>query len=212
VAQVSSRKHQAFAVKAANELRTKTQAIAARLAQQRSKAGKRDPAAPLAAAEAYTELFRGQLTRLAKLLRPGEEASFDALTSPVEMSRRLQLDLWVFAQLCRAVEGVFQSPDADRSEAALAALRTCIGEFEGVSYQLLRYGDIEPFDRFIAIISEHATVPKGPVARARLGEDCRLFAQVAQSVFAAVSRRAELKNSPFNQRGGRALLARYWAP
>src|SRR5262249_26161329 len=119
-------------------------------------------------------------------------------------------DLWVFAELCRAVEGAFSSPEAEKAEAALGALRGCIAAFESVGYQLLRYGDIEPFDRFFAMMGELSTVPKGPVARARLGEDCRLFAEVAQATFAAVSRRAELRSSAFDLPGARSQLARYW--
>ncbi len=210
VERMGSRKHQAFAMKAAGELQARTAEIAATLDKPRAPPAAWEGLAEAAAA-GYTKLFRGQLARVAKLLVPGEESSFDGITSVLDIAMRLQRDLWIFAELCRAVEGVFHNGEAEQAEAALAALRSCIVDFEAVSYQLLRYGDIEPFDRFIAIIGELSGVPKGPVARARLAEDCRLFAQVAQATFAAVSRRADLRSSAFDLKSARWGLSRYWS-
>ncbi len=195
----------------------------------------RDPEAPRAAAAAFTQLFRAQVVALAAALgsnghgatEQGIKDAFEALVSPEERAHRLRQDLWVFAQLCRATEAALRRNDAaaeepgnegaasaarQRADAHLAALGRFLADFHAVSYQLLRYGDFEPFDRFAALLTELPWPPEGPGMRQRLAEDLRLFGKVLESTFRAVSRRALLRERAFERAEAEALRDRYLPP
>ncbi|MBF5042565.1 hypothetical protein FGE12_09150 [Aggregicoccus sp. 17bor-14] len=191
----------------------------------------RDPEAPAHAAAAFRTLFREQVVALAAALgangHSSPEDAFEALVSPEERAHRLRQDLWVFAQLCRATEGALRrdeaagaagapGPDASdtarRADAHLAALGRFLADFHAVSYQLLRYGDFEPFDRFAALLTELPWPPEGPGMRQRLAEDLRLFGKVLESTFRAVSRRALLRERAFERAEAEALRDRYLPP
>ena len=190
----------------------------------------RDPEAPRGAAAAFANLFRAQVVALAAALGSnGHGASeqdikdaFEALVSPEERAHRLRQDLWVFAQLCRATEGALRrndaapeeapSPESRRADAHLAALGRFLADFHAVSYQLLRYGDFEPFDRFAALLTELPWPPEGPGMRSRLAEDLRLFGKVLESTFRAVSRRALLRERAFERAEAETLRDRYLPP
>ncbi|MGQ0507173.1 MAG: hypothetical protein ACT4TC_17835, partial [Myxococcaceae bacterium] len=164
----------------------------------------------LIGAEQYRALFRNQLEELARHLRPSQPAVFADLIDPKQLGDRLRLDLWGFAGLCRAVEARLLAESPEGAESGFKALQDYIRYFHGVSYQLLRFGDIEAFDKFIGIISETTSVPTGPVARARLAEDCRLFSEGVQTIFDAVDGRTDLAGLPFNAEAARAQLSSLW--
>ena len=94
---------------------------------------------------------------------PADE-SFTRLVSPVVLAQRLRNDLWVFAQLARAADEALTA-GGEAAVAALDALGAFLSYFQDVSYQLLRYGDLQAFDQFAAILREAGAIPAGPMAR-----------------------------------------------
>jgi hypothetical protein len=124
------------------------------------------------------------------------EDGFQKLVSPAFMAQRLSRDLWLFSQLCRRVAQALRGGSA--AEEAWAGLGRFAVDFQQVGYQLLRYADYEPFDRFIALVLELPRCPDGPEVRARLAEDCERFADVAESTYQSVTRRADLFGKPMD--------------
>jgi hypothetical protein len=167
------------------------------------------------AAVAFTQLFRSQVLALVEVLEPGAAAGEDAfyeLASQEAMAQRLRKDLWVFGQLCRATETALRAEDAPGSERTLTALKSYLGYFQDVSYQLLRYSDYEPFDRFCALLVELPWPPEGPGIRTRLAEDLRQFSQTLEATFASVSRRVLLHGRSFDRKDAEALRDRFLSP
>lgn len=171
--------------------------------------------APMKAAAAFTALFRAQIVALVEALEPGSatgEDAFAQLVSQETMAQRLRKDLWVFGQLCRASELALRSEDVPAAEAALTALKSFLRYFQDVSYQLLRYSDYEPFDRFAALLLELPWPPEGPGIRHRLAEDLRQFTPTLEGTFAAVSRRVLLQGRSFDRKDAEALRDRFLTP
>lgn len=137
---------------------------------------------------------------------------FDELMSPQEAALRLRKDLWVYAQLCRAAESHLRAEDVPAAERVLDALKGFLGYFHDGSYQLLRYGDYDAFDRFTSLLVELPWPPEGPGIRARLGEDLRRFIQTLESTFHSVSRRTHLQGRGFDRQDAEALRDRFLTP
>jgi hypothetical protein len=172
-----------------------------------------EAAAPLLAAVELTQLFRRQLVQLGRALDAKlGGADFDRLVSRVDMAERLRLDLWAFAEICRQADVALRGNDSRAAARGLARIREYATYFQDVSYQLLRYGDYEAFDRFTAIVVETDEPPHGPGARARLAEDCRVFAEVAATMSAAVGRRSELSHRRLDRERAMNLVGRFAAP
>ena len=200
------RRHQGAALRVARDLGRHAEAAGRRLRHVGS-----DAAVVLAVAREYAEEVRQLVVRLAAAVdsRPGvEEMTFGRLASAVTMAQRLRNDLWVFSRLCRATEDVLSRPQDDAGP-ALSALWSFLGYFQDVAYQLLRYGDLAPVDQFAAILRELEHVPSGPGARNRLAQDCREFAEAAESCFVAVGRRSDVAGRRFDEHHARAVLERF---
>lgn len=206
-AKIGSPAHRAAALKAAKELVREGQKIA-----RATTAGADDPQVTFQAAVDYTQLLRRQVVQLARALgvEPEGDDPFLAIVHPLPTAVRLRADLWVFAELSRWAERALKdAANPAEADQAVGALVEFVHAFHDVAYQLLRYGDIEPFDRFCGLLLERPQPPQGPAARARLAEDCRAFAQLADATFAAVSRRSELAGRKFDLAQAESLLARY---
>jgi hypothetical protein len=201
------KRQQAAALKLSKELNQHGRKIADRLPSGRGS----DLSAALEAAESYAELARRQLVLFAQALdfEPMGEDAFVELMSPSAMGQRLRQDLWVFAELCRGVGVAMAKPSVLAGDEAWEAICNFIQDFQAVSYQLLRYGDYEPFDRFVALVLELPQSPKGPELRQRLGQDCQEFGQLVEATFVAVSRRAELLDKRFDLAAAKKKLATY---
>jgi hypothetical protein len=174
-----------------------------------------EPAAPTQAALAFTALFRAQVVALIEALEPGAvsgEDAFAQLISQEAMAQRLRKDLWVFGQLCRATEHALRSEDSTAAETALGAFKSFLLYFQDVGYQLLRYSDHEPFDRFAGLLVELPWPPEGPGIRHRLSEDLRQFLPTLESAFTTVSRRVLLQGRAFDRKDAEALRDRFLAP
>ena len=168
------------------------------------------PERVLAIGASAAEQLRAQIVRLAAAVEarlPADE-SFTRLVSPVVLAQRLRNDLWVFARLARAADESLTA-GTDDSVHAVDALGSFLSYFQDVSYQLLRYGDLQAFDEFAAILREAGAIPAGPMARARLAEDCRAFAESAEGCYVAVGRRSDVAGRRFDEAHARAVLARF---
>ena len=127
------------------------------------------------------EQLRAQVVRLAAAVEarlPADE-SFTRLVSPVVLAQRLRNDLWVFAQLARAADEALGAA-SEQAVQALDALGAFLSYFQDVSYQLLRYGDLQAFDQFAAILREAEPSPRVRWPALAWREDCRAFAEAAE--------------------------------
>jgi hypothetical protein len=206
-AKIGDPAHRSAALKAAKELAREAQKIA-----RKTTSAAEDPKATFEAAVDYTQLLRRQVVQLARAIgvEPDGADPFLAIVHPLPNALRLRADLWVFADLSRWAERALK--DASRPEEgtqAVTALVDFVHHFHDVAYQLLRYGDFEPFDHFCGLLLELPGPPPGPAARARLAEDCQKFAQVADATFAAVSRRSDLAGRKFDVQKAESILARF---
>ncbi|HUB08341.1 MAG TPA: hypothetical protein VMB50_15140 [Myxococcales bacterium] len=166
---------------------------------------------PIAKArEALEGLFKQWIVSLAQCLDPsiaGKEL-FDDYVSRREQAKRLRADLFCFREVCRrAAKGAArgEGPELERS---VQALQRFVSYFRDVSYQLLRYGDYEPFDGFISILRDLDPARlRQPRIRRQLGEDCQAFEEVVSRIFSAVNKREELARVPFEESEARAILS-----
>ncbi|MFN7133530.1 MAG: hypothetical protein ACK4N5_15745 [Myxococcales bacterium] len=198
----------ARALHVAQELRRETSRIVKR---DLARAGAPAPAALAQARDGFAAMCQQAVISLAEVFTPGSDLKdlFDNAISRKVQAHRLRTDLFAFREVCREAERVLTSDDARAAERAVAALKAFVAYFRDVSYQLLRYSDFDPFDRFTAIVNETPAVPPGPAQRLRLSDDCRLFIEVLDRTFVAVSRREDLANDPFSPREGQQLAARF---
>jgi hypothetical protein len=162
--------------------------------------------------EALEGLFKQWITRLAQLFEPQLKGLdlFDDYVSRREQAHRLRQDLWAFREICRRNERFALRGSLEDLDRSLRALRRFVAYFRDVSYQLLRYADFEPFDRFIQILNEVDSHRFNlPRARRQFMEDCRTFSEVLSHTFAAVSKREELATVPFDENAARSVLAQF---
>jgi hypothetical protein len=202
---VTLRRQQGAGIRIARDLSRLADEIGRRLRQEAD-----DPARVLDIATSAAEQLKAQIVRLAAAVEarlPADE-SFTRLVSPVVLAQRLRNDLWVFAQLARAADEALAG-GSDEAVRAVDALGAFLSYFQDVSYQLLRYGDLQAFDQFAAILREAGPIPSGPMARARLAGDCRAFAEAAEGCFVAVGRRSDVAGRRFDEPHARAVLGRF---
>jgi hypothetical protein len=200
----ATRAWQHAALRAARNLAQRTKTIARSLVSDED-----DLDARLrAAASDFTALFEGAVVELGRAVEArGAAEGYARLVAPALSAQRLRNDLWVSAQLAREAALAL----AGRGDAAprLEALLRFLDYFQDGSYQLLRYGDLEAVDRFLAIVGEAAQAQDGPLARARLAEDCVLFADSAEALFVLVGRRAQVAGRRFDRAHAEAVLDRF---
>jgi hypothetical protein len=209
--QAGPKRLKAAGLRAARDIAKETQRIAKDVLAELNGAAE----APMKAAVAFTTLFRAQIVALVEALESGAatgEDAFSQLVSQEAMAQRLRKDLWVFGQLVRTTETALRSEDVPAAEAALSGLKSFLSYFQDVSYQLLRYSDCEPFDRFAALLMELPWPPEGPGIRNRLAEDLRQFTPTLESTFTSVSRRVLLQGRSLDRKDAEALRDRFLAP
>lgn len=196
---------QAAAVKAGRELNRQSQAIVKSLGDVE------DREAPVKAAVALTQSVRKQVILLARTIARVPEAamSFESLVNPAILADRLRVDLWVLFALSREVADSLVKDDERKRAEELAALRKFLQYFQDVSYQLLRYADFEPFDRFSALLFEFDRAPAGLASRTRFSEDCKHFSNVAEATWAQVNRRAVLSGRRFDQKAAKQIAEQF---
>jgi hypothetical protein len=202
---VTLRRHQGAALRTSRDLSRLADEIGRRLRHEAD-----DPERVLDIGASAAEQLRSQIVRLAAAVEarlPADE-SFTRLVSPVVLAQRLRNDLWVFARLARGADESLTA-GTDDSVHAVDALGSFLSYFQDVSYQLLRYGDLQAFDEFAAILREAGAIPAGPMARTRLADECRAFAESAEGYFVAVGRRSDVAGRRFDEAHARAVLAKF---
>ncbi len=156
----------------------------------------------------FTALFEGAVVQLGRALEArGAQEGFSALVSAGMVAQRLRNDLWVASQLAREAAQALQG--ASDAGANLSALLRFLDYFQDGSYQLLRYGDLEAVDRFLSILGDASQSPEGPLARARLAEDCLLFAGATEGLFVRIGRRRDVTGRRFDRGHAEAVLDRF---
>jgi hypothetical protein len=164
---------------------------------------------PDAAAEALRTLLEEQVVALSRALGLEGEGGCDSLTAPERRAERLRADLWVMASLCRATAQRLRAEPPAEGHRALEGLRRFLLDFQEVGFQLLRFGDMPPFERGAALIHEPLLPPDGQAQRERMADDCTRLGQMAESTFTSVSRRAQLRAASFDRAAAEAVRDRY---
>ena len=208
-AKTSLKRVQAAAVKVSRELARKSYAIVKDVLSKLD----RDPNACLTAAVELTTSVRKQVVLLARTIARAPESAmaFESLVNPALLSERLRTDLYVLAALSHEVGLALASEEGEPRDDELTALREFLHYFQDVSYQLLRYSDFEPFDRFSAMFFEFERAPVGAAGRGRFAQDCLHFANVAEATWAQVNRRAVLTGRKFDKAAAKLVAQRFRA-
>jgi hypothetical protein len=198
----------AQAIRAAQELRKETSRIVKR---DLAFTGTPKPGAVGHAREELAAMCRDAIANLTRLFTSDleDKALFDEVSGRREQSMRLRLDLFAFREICTHAARAITGSHRVEAEKALASLKEYVVYFRDVSYQLLRYSDYEPFDRFSAIVAETDFIPDGPVQRQRLADDFKVFTEVLDRAFTAVGRREDLQHVTFDVNQGRQLATRF---
>lgn len=206
----TSPERSAQVIRVAQEMRKETSAVVKR---ELAFVGPPPAGAIGRARDSLATMCRHAIADLAHAFDPSvdKEALFDARSERREQARRLRLDLFAYRQVCGFAENALPGDHEVDAARALSALHGFAAYFRDVSYQLLRYSDFEPFDRFAAIVAETDKLPSGPVQRQRLAQDCKLFGAVLDRTFSAVGRREDLADVPFEDAESRKLADRYLA-
>ncbi|HMK72028.1 MAG TPA: hypothetical protein VK454_01740 [Myxococcaceae bacterium] len=203
-ANTATRSWQHAALRTARDMVQRTRTISRSLSGE----GAADEEKVSAAARNFAGLFEGAVVGLARAVDArGASEGYARLVAPALMAQRLRNDLWVSGQLAREAAGALTGPGDPGP--SLEALLRFESYFQDGSYQLLRYGDVEAVDRFLAILAETAQGPEGPLARARLAEDCALFADTAEALFVLVGRRSDVAGRRFDRAHAEAVLDRF---
>jgi hypothetical protein len=202
----ATRTWQHAALRAARNLVLKTRTLSRELSGE----GALDEEKLRAAARDFTALFEGAVVELGRAVEArGATEGFRRLVSAPLVGQRVRNDLWVSGQLAREAAAALEGKgDATRQ---LSALLRFLDYFQDGSYQLLRYGDLEAVDRFLSIVGDASATPEGPLGRARLAEDCTLFADAAEALFVRVGRRSEVSGRRFHRAHAEAVLDRFRA-
>ena len=170
-----------------------------------------DDQALLRARDAAATLLKQDIARLCQVFDPSTEGGelFDDFVSRHEQAGRLRLDLHGLALACRRAASRLPL-DGGEGEQAAVALRAYVDYFRDVSYLLLRYGDYEPFDRFLAIL-EDLDGPTPLLSRRALADACLTFEAVVVRTAELVARRTELDGEPLDPAAVEALVEPYLA-
>ena len=169
------------------------------------------------AIERSTSLLRSFLQNAIVLLvqefRSGVdgEAVFEDFTSNRARSERLRRDIWMFQQILRGfiekAKGSTAAADQWAGMSTFRFVREFVGYFKSMGYQLLRYSDYARFDEFMRLVEQ---LRDGDVLDenrlAGVVRTCEDFNGFLEQMFEAVSRRAELGDTPFDRRDAARTL------
>jgi len=129
-------------------------------------------------------------------------------------SERLRREVWMFTQVLRAFLAKARQPEGDptkwQATTSFHFVSEFLRHFRAIGYQLLRVSDYERLDAFLAAIESLRDVDFLDAAERNVAiEECTTFFEYMDQLFAQVSRRAELKNVPFDKRTAKETLKIY---
>jgi hypothetical protein len=161
------------------------------------------------------EFLKSCVVRLLQVYLPGADTTqiFDHILSNKNQAARLRLDLCIYRRL---IAEVIESKRGSSNKPKQVPTRLSMFSeyFLQTSYNLLRYGDGEPFENYHAVLM-HGLSPG--IDRARWGktfvEDTLKFRDCLSNTYDQVCRRGELKGIPLDekqlQKEARAWLEKY---
>jgi hypothetical protein len=129
-------------------------------------------------------------------------------------SVRLRRDVWMFKQVLRAFLAKADASggglDHWGSAASFMYVREFLNHFRAIGYQLVRRSDYERMDHFISAIDSlrDADLLDEQQMRAAVDE-CRAFFEYLGRLLAQISRREELRNTPFDKQAAVDTLRVY---
>lgn len=132
-----------------------------------------------------------------------------------ETSMRLRRDLWIFRNLVeRARDGLANAslggPAAGDASRAVQYLKDFASYFRDVSYQLLRYGDQDPFDRFLDVVNSiSGGFAASPPRLKRLVDDLTTFEKLLARTLTSVEHRRDLVGVAFNEAEAQEAMQKY---
>jgi hypothetical protein len=131
-----------------------------------------------------------------------------------EASERLRRDVWMFLQVLRAflakAEAATVDPDQWASHASFQFVREFLDHFRAIGYQLVRASDYGHLDRFLSALDSLRDVDLLDPRRLRGAVDeCAAFYTFLDELFRNVSRRAELRDVPFDKKRAAEMLKIY---
>jgi len=166
-----------------------------------------------------TNNFQQVIVNLAKFLSPDIEGKeiFVDFVSKLENSLRLREDLWIYREVLYYAELCLKADEKDENyrppKRVIEMIRDFIIYFQNLSFTLLRYADLEPFDefaRYVFNLYEDCVEKKiDEIKINELKEKIHSFRIYVETTLSHVNNRAELKDVPFHTESAKELLEQF---
>jgi hypothetical protein len=166
-----------------------------------------------------TNNFQQVIVNLAKFLSPDVEGKeiFVDFVSRLENSLRLREDLWIYREILNYAELCLKADENSEHyrppKNVVAMLRDFLIYFQNLSFTLLRYADLEPFEEFARYIfnlyADCVEKKTGEVKVDELREKIHSFRIYVETTLSHVNNRAELRDVPFHIESAKELLEQF---
>jgi hypothetical protein len=166
-----------------------------------------------------TNNFQQVIVNLAKFLSPDVEGKeiFVDFVSRLENSLRLREDLWIYREILSYAELCLKADENSEHyrppKNVVAMLRDFLIYFQNLSFTLLRYADLEPFEEFARYIfnlyADCVEKKTGEVKVDELREKIHSFRIYVETTLSHVNNRAELRDVPFHIESAKELLEQF---
>lgn len=167
-----------------------------------------------------TNNFQQVIVNLAKFLSPDTEGKeiFIDFVSKLENSLRLREDLWIYREVLYYAEFCLKADENDENyrppKNVIEMLRDFIIYFQNLSFTLLRYTDLEPFDEFARYIFNlyEDCIEKKKIEEEKINqlkEKIHTFRIYVETTLSHVNNRAELRDVPFHTESAKELLEQF---
>lgn len=169
----------------------------------------------LAATEQARASVEHAIVLLTTELAPTHPPRFeDGGTGPRAASERLRREVWMFQRILKAflTMGAGASADPDRwmSATSFQFVRDFLGHFRAIGYQLIRSHDYPRMDAFLRSLETLRDADiLGGARLAQAVEEGEAFSRFLGELFEQVSRRAELRDVPFDRHAAGEMLKIY---
>lgn len=167
-----------------------------------------------------TNNFQQVIVSLAKFLSPDIEGKeiFVDFVSKLENSMRLREDLWIYRELLYYAEFCLKADEKDENyrppKNVVQMIMDFMLYFQSLSFTLLRYADLEPFEEFSRYIFNlyEDYVDKKEIEEIKINElkeRIHTFRIYVETTLSHVNNRAELRDVPFHPEGAKELLEQF---
>lgn len=143
--------------------------------------------------------FQQSIVSIASLVKPDIKGSdiFPDFVSRQEQSLRLREDVWILYQLVNKLEGSLNAQNINQTiiKKEFNALLEFIIYFKNLSYNLLRMGDLDDFNKFFGQIDEYSEDDlKNSLKIEEIKKLLHLFGIFLSTTLSHINNRQELKN------------------